>query len=123
MRFIHICIHIIILYCFYLVGNWIQESLNLFIPGSVIGMILLFMLLLFTGFKVTWIEAGAAFFVNNLPLFFIPATAGIIDYFYLFTGKGILLIFIVLLSTALVMAVSGLVSQKLALGKGRVRGE
>ena len=75
-----ICLHIIILYSFYLLGNWIQISLNLFIPGSVIGMILLFILLLIKGVKITWIEEGATFLINKLPLFFIPATVGIIDY-------------------------------------------
>lgn len=116
-----ICFHIIILYCFYLVGNWIQSSLNLFIPGSVIGMMLLFLLLLTKGIKVTWVEEGASFFVNNLALFFIPATVGIIDYFSLFAGKGFILIIIVLVSTALVMSISGTVSQRLARGKRRMR--
>jgi|SRR5690625_2617083 len=114
-----ICFHIIILYSFYLLGNWIQMSLNLFIPGSVIGMILLFLLLLIKGVKITWIEEGAAFLINNLPLFFIPATVGIIDYFSLFSGKGFLLIIIVLVSTAMVMSVSGRVSQRLARKRGR----
>jgi len=109
-----ICFHIIILYSFYLLGNWIQISLNLFIPGSVIGMILLFILLLIKGVKLTWVEEGATFLINNLALFFIPATVGIIDYFSLFSGKGFLLIIIVLVSTAMVMAVSGRVSQRLA---------
>src|SRR5690625_512825 len=82
-----ICFHIIILYSFYLLGNWIQISLNLFIPGSVIGMILLFILLLIKGVKLTWVEEGATFLINNLALFFIPATVGIIDYFFLIFGK------------------------------------
>jgi len=72
---------------------------------------------------MTWIEDGAVFFNNNLPLFFIPATVGIIDYFYLFSGKGFLLIIIVLVSTALVMSVSGLVSQKVAREKRRWRND
>src|SRR5690625_2986161 len=114
LKVVKICFHVIILYCFYLVGNWIQSSLNLFIPGSVIGMILLFLLLLTKVIKLTWVEEGSKFFVNNLSLFFIPATVGIIDYFSLFAGKGFILILIVLVSTALVMSISGVVSQRLA---------
>lgn len=118
-----ICLHVIILYSFYLLGNWIQISLNLFIPGSVIGMILLFFLLLIKGIRLTWIEEGATFLINNLALFFIPATVGIIDYFSLFSGKGFLLIVIVLVSTAMVMSVSGRVSQRLARkGEGQQSG-
>lgn len=106
-----IIIQIAILYGIYLFGVLIQESLNLFVPGSVIGMILLFILLMTKVIKVTWIEDGSKLIINHLTLFFIPATAGIINYFGLFKGKGFYLILIALLSTALVMATSGIVSQ------------
>lgn len=111
LKVIKIIIHIIVLYGIYLIGNWIQVALNLFIPGSVIGMMLLLVFLLTNIIKVTWIEAGAKLIINHLTLFFIPATVGIMNYFSLFKGNGFLLILIVLLSTALVMAVSGVVSQ------------
>ncbi len=58
-----------------------------------------------------WIEKGAKFFVAHLTLFFIPATVGILNYFDVFSGKGFLLIIIVLISTVLVMGGSGLISQ------------
>ncbi|WP_029270181.1 CidA/LrgA family protein [Virgibacillus alimentarius] len=106
-----IIFHIIILYCLYFIGNWVQDTLDLFIPGSVIGMILLFILLLTNILKVTWIEQGAQFLIKNLSLLFIPVTVGVIDYFSLFAGKGVRLIGIVLLSTVLVMIISGAVSQ------------
>lgn len=106
-----VIIHIAILYVFYLFGNWIQETFNLFIPGSVIGMILLFILLMTNIIKVSWVEEGARFMINHLALFFIPATVGVIDYFELFSGKGFYLVPIVLVSTALVMAGSGIVGQ------------
>ena len=106
-----IIFHIIILYCLYFIGNWVQDTLDLFIPGSVIGMILLFILLLTNILKVTWIEQGAQFLIKNLSLLFIPVTVGVIDYFSLFAGKGLRLIGIVLLSTVLVMIISGAVSQ------------
>lgn len=106
-----VIIHIAILYVFYLFGNWILETLNLFIPGSVIGMILLFILLMTNIVNVTWVEEGARFMINDLALFFIPATVGVMDYFELFSGKGLYLVPIVLGSTALVMAGSGIVGQ------------
>src|SRR5699024_1365294 len=90
------------------------------VPGSVIGLLLLFILLISNVLKVEWIEEGAQFFVNNLVFFFIPATVGVMNYFDLFKGKGILLILIVLLSTILVMGSSGLVSQSLAKDKSCV---
>lgn len=106
-----IIIQIAFLYGIYLIGQWIQEVLNLFVPGSVIGLIILFILLSTNVVKEVWIENGAGFFVKHLTLFYIPATVGIINYFGVFSGKGFLLIIIVLVSTILVMAGSGLVSQ------------
>ncbi len=112
-----IIIQIAFLYGIYLVGHWIQEALNLFVPGSVIGLIILFILLSTNVVKDVWVEKGANFFVKHLTLFFIPATVGIINYYGVFSGKGFLLIVIVLLSTVLVMAGSGLVTQWMMRGK------
>jgi len=114
-----ILLHIIFLYCIYLLGNWIVEIFNLIIPGSVLGMIILFVLLLTNVIKVTWIEEGTKFVVDNLAFFFIPATVGIINYFDLFVGKGMFLILIVLFSTTLVIITSGLTSQWIMCRKER----
>lgn len=111
LKLIKIIMHIIILYGIYLIGNWIQVALNLFIPGSVIGMVLLFIFLMTNIIKVTWIEEGSKLIINHLTLFFIPATVGVMNYFELFKGNGFLLVLIALLSTALVMALSGVISQ------------
>lgn len=111
VHFIKIVIQISILYIIYQIGNWIQEALNLFIPGSVIGMILLFLLLCFGILKPSWTEVGAQFMLRHLAFFFIPATVGIMNYLDLFQGKGILLLVIVIVSTLLVMLTSGWVSQ------------
>jgi len=80
-------------------------------------MIILFILLFFNIVKLSWIDEGAKFMVRHLTLFFIPATVGIIDYFDLFLGKGILLFFIVIISTILVMVSSGWISQWLIMRK------
>lgn len=111
MNVVRIAVQILLLYGLYLVGDFIQRTLHLFIPGSVIGMVLLFILLVFGVVKVRWLEAGLQFMVRHLALFFIPATIGIMNYFDLFKGKGMLLIAIVLFSTVLVMGSSGLTSQ------------
>ncbi|SEH51010.1 holin-like protein [Halobacillus karajensis] len=109
-----IILQIIGLYLIYLLGTAIQHTFNLFIPGSVIGLILLFLLLSLKLVSERWITEGAGFMITHLPFFFIPATVGVMGYAYVFKGKGILLIFIGLLSTGLVMGISGSVAQRLA---------
>ena len=117
MTMIRVCLHIIALYVLLFIGNFLQETFQLFIPGSVIGMLLLFFLLKTKIVKLKWIEEGTSLLLRHLTLFFIPVTIGIIEYFNLFAGKGIFLVIAAVVSTALVMGTSGLVSERLAKGK------
>lgn len=91
-------------------------------PGSIIGMLLLFGLLMTGKFKAAWVEKGASFLLAHLSLLFIPITVGVIDFFDLFKGRGLFSIIVVSLSTILVMVTSSFVSQWLAERKeGRIQ--
>ncbi|MYL54857.1 CidA/LrgA family holin-like protein [Pontibacillus yanchengensis] len=111
MKILTIGVHITIVTMFYYIGMWIQKAVGLFIPGSIIGMMLLFIALLTNVIKVTWIEKGSALLITHLPFLFIPVTVGVIQYLDLLTGKGLLLPVIVLVSTLLVAVLSGALSQ------------
>lgn len=118
LKFFTIAFHIAVLYGIFLAGMWIQQLFNLFIPGSVIGLVLLFLLLISGVLKVQWIEAGTTFIIKHLAFFFIPVTAGVMNYFDLFAGKGIVLVLIGLFSTVLVIVTGGHVSQALMRRRG-----
>ncbi|MFS0822358.1 CidA/LrgA family protein [Bacillus sp. 1P02SD] len=119
MRFVKICIQIAILYLIYWLGTLIQGLLHTAIPGSIIGMILLFLLLHTKIVKEKWLGDGAQFLLTYLALLFVPATVGIMDYLSFFYGKGIITVAIVLLSTFLVMVISSVVGEKIATRKKR----
>lgn len=110
-------IQIAILYLIYWLGTLIQGLLHTSIPGSIIGMILLFILLQTKIIKEKWLGDGAQFLLNILALLFVPATVGIIDYLSFLKGKGLITVPIVLLSTFLVMLVSSIVGEKIATRK------
>lgn len=113
MQVLRLAVHIAILFVFYWLGTWLQHTLHLFIPGSVIGMVL-FLICLLTGvFKPKWAEEGASLLIRHLPLLFLPITVGAIEYLHLFKGSGIWIVIIVLGSTALVMVTGGAVTQAL----------
>lgn len=114
LRLLTLVVQIAILFLVYYIGTSIQQFFQLSIPGSVIGLIIMFLLLVTGIFPLRWIEQGASFMVKHLVLFFIPATVGILNYYTLFKGKGMLLFVITIVSTLLVMITSGLVSQALA---------
>lgn len=70
---------IFIVLFFYLLGEWTAWLFNGFIPGSVIGMILLFTALCLKIVKPEKIKPVAGFLCNNMALFFVPAGVGIIN--------------------------------------------
>lgn len=114
MKFIKIFLQLVLIYGFFLLGQGLREFFNLPLPGSIIGFLLLFAALIFKIFPIRWVESGAVSLLAFLPLYFIPATVGVIDYRHIFTGKGIWLIAILIASTLLTMAVSGYASQYMA---------
>ncbi len=113
MDFIRIILHIAFLYLLLFLGNAVQDIFQLSIPGSVLGMLFLFFLLKSGIVKLDWIKEGTSLLLKHLTLFFIPVTVGFMEYLDLFSGRGILLLVVTILSTALVMGLSGFVSERL----------
>ncbi len=111
MKFIMIFIQLLVLYGFYIAGEWLRALFDLPLPGSIIGFLLLFTALLLKIYPLHWIESGAQFLLAFLSLYFIPATVGVIQYGELFSGKGLWLIVIAGFSTLLTMGVSATLSQ------------
>jgi holin-like protein len=111
---LRVIIHILFLFLLLFIGNGIQAILQIPIPGSVIGMILFFVLLKSGIVKLEWVLEGTSLLLRHLTLFFIPVTVGFIEYLELFQGKGIWLLIITIFSTALVMGLAGMTSERLA---------
>ncbi|MHA0857835.1 CidA/LrgA family protein [Paenibacillus sp. CMAA1364] len=107
-----------LLYLFYMAGDYIQKLLHLPIPGSIVGLLLLFGLLLCKVIPVSWIELGSNTILKFLPLFFIPATAGIVNHMDIFNGKGLLLIAVLIVSSVLTIGAAAHASQWLARWSG-----
>ena len=71
---------------FSLLGEILSWSLsklipNFFFPGSLIGMMILFLFLNFNIIKIDTIASVGSFFVDNMGFFFIPAAVSIMSYF------------------------------------------
>lgn len=112
MKGIRLVLQITGLYAFYWIGVWIQLALHIPVPGSIIGMLLLFLFLLSGLVKDGLLDEGADLLLKYMPLFFVPATVGVMNYFGIFAGKGALLLVALMLGTFLILIISGLVGQK-----------
>jgi holin-like protein len=113
MKIIRIIIQVGILYAFSLIGGAVEQLFHLPIPGSIIGLMLLLACLSLKIVPLIIVEDGASFLLSILPLLFIPAMTGVMNYPSLLSGTGAVLFLIVVLSTIVTMAVSGFASQHL----------
>ena len=106
-----IIFQVIILYLFYMLGSYIVELLPFSFPGSIVGLFILFACLILKIVPVNLIKDGAGFLLAFLALFFVPATAGIMDYPELISVTGLLTIITLIISTILTIVISGKVCQ------------
>src|SRR5699024_1553693 len=99
------------------IGNRIHKLFSLFILGSVIGLMIMFVLLTTAIVNTRFIKHGTIYMVQQLVVSFIHTTVGVINLYHVFFGNGILLIVITIISSLLVMISAGYTSQFLARGK------
>ncbi|QHA92937.1 CidA/LrgA family holin-like protein [Bacillus sp. N1-1] len=113
-KYLIMLLQIGLLFGFYLVGGYLQTTLTLPVPGSVVGMLILLIGLYLKWIPIRWISQGASALLNHLPLLFVPVTVGIMQHLDFFSGKSLWLVPIVLVSTWIVMGATGLLGQFLA---------
>jgi holin-like protein len=83
------------------------------VPGNVVGMVLLLLCLLAGVVRVDWVEEAAELLLKHLALFFVPAGVGVMVYFNLIASQWLPITISMVLSTFVVLAVTGWVEQKL----------
>lgn len=111
MRIVHIIVQVLILYLFYYIGVFIVDWTHLPLPGSIMGLLLLFICLQLKWIKTDYIKEGANFLIGFMMLFFIPVIVGIIDYPELISVSGFLLVASVIVSTIFVLLATSLICQ------------
>ncbi len=102
---------IFIIMLFYALGNAISWLINGSFPGSVIGMVLLFLALQFKIVNPERIKSTVRFFMKNMALFYVPVGVGIIANYHLFEGNFWAIIISVILSTIIVLLSTGYLQQ------------
>lgn len=104
----NVFIGLFIILAFLVIGNILSALLGGFMPGSVIGMLLLFLSLLTGVVKERWVRQTATFLTDNMMIFFMPAFMGIMDLWGVVKMDLWAWIAVLVLTTVLVMLASGL---------------
>lgn len=99
---------------FLVLGEVVSSLIGHFMPGSVIGMILLFTALCFKLIRPEWIRQASEFLTKNMTVLFIPSAIGIIDQWGLVRSNIVPWLVILLVCWAMVLASSGWTHQAVA---------
>lgn len=103
-----------VLVLFLVVGEGVSRTLALPIPGSVVGMVLLTAALRSGVVSSGVVRDAAGLLLRHMGLLFVPAGAGVMRYTGLLRAEWPAIVGAGVVSTLAVMAVVGLVSERLA---------
>lgn len=93
------------------------------VPASIYGLLLLLAALLSGAVRLESVKEASAFLIEIMPLMFIPAAVGLLDSWGALQGIFWQVMTATVVSTVLVMGVSGLVTQKIIRMEERKRKE
>ncbi len=103
----------------YLVGEVLSLLIGGILPGSVLGMILLFVMLQCGVVAEATIEGVCGFVLRNMMLLFVPVTVGLMVSYKLLSDSWLGAVAAIAISTLMVFAVVGVLQQ--ILGRWRQR--
>lgn len=91
------------------VGELISNLFSSFIkiPGTILGMIILFLLLQFKIIKEEGIKDVADFLLSNMAIFFVPAGVSLINALGLISDNMVVLILSITVATIIIMLATG----------------
>ena len=92
-------------------GEVLHHYLPLPIPSSIYGLAILFVGLMTGVVKLSHVEETGRFLIEIMPLMFIPAAVGLLESWGIIAPIWIPIIGITLITTVIVMIVSGKVTQ------------
>lgn len=109
----------LVIMVFAFVGEMLRYFIPLPVPASIYGIVLLFLALEFKIVKVSDIKETSNFLIAIMPLMFLPPAVGVIESWSQIRGAWLPYAVITLVSTVVVMGVSGRVTQSIIRKGGR----
>ena len=96
-----------------LLFSFVGELIPLQIPASIYGLVLLFIALLAGWIRLSQVKEAAKFLIEIMPLMFIPAGVGLLESWGVLKPILLPVCVIMVISTILVLGISGVVTQKM----------
>lgn len=107
-----------IIFGFYAAGELLSSALDLPIPGSVLGMLLLLGALLSGGVKLEWVDREGELLVKNMSVMFVPPGVGIVTYLALLKSEALPIFGALILSFLVTLITTAKVVETVRRGRG-----
>ncbi len=104
---------LIILLSFFLAGEFTAAALHLPVPGSVLGMLLLFIFLLWRGGIPAQVKTASTGLLPYLPLFIVPASVAILNHLNLLSRDWLPISLAVVISLVVGIPLTGWLMQRM----------
>lgn len=101
----------IILFVINYTGTIISKFFNLPIPGTILGMIIFFILLYSKILKIEKIESAVNVLLLNMTILFMPPTVKILDSAHHLEGQFLKILLLIVITTFVTMGVTGKIVQ------------
>lgn len=88
-------------------GILLQKLFNLPLPGTILGMLILFILLLTKRLKVESVSKVCDFLILNMVIFFLPPAVELLEYMMLLKTGFFKILFLIFITTIITMVVTG----------------
>lgn len=95
------------------ISEIIAKLMPIKIPPSIIGIVILFALLELKVLRTEDVEMTGDYMIKIMPILFVPAGVGLIKYLDVLKIVAVPMIFVITVSTVIVMITVGVITQKL----------
>lgn len=103
---------LLIIFLFSIVGDLISSILPFPLPGSIIGLVLLYIALKTKLIETQQIDDSAQWLKSNMAILFVPLSVGIMNYFDILIDNALALVLIIIISTILTYISSAKISEQ-----------
>lgn len=102
---------LLIILIFSFIGEILHSLIPIQVPASIYGLVLLFIALLIGIIQLPQVKEAAKYLIEIMPLMFIPAGVGLLESWGDLKSILIPVLILLVISTVLVMGISGKVTQ------------
>lgn len=111
MKVLEYLLQFLVILAVSLFGELLNRVVPLPIPASIYGMLILFVALCTGVIKLSYVKGAGKLLIFIMPLLFLPAAVGLVDSWAVMQGFIVAIIVTVAVSTVLVAAAAGRVTQ------------